>query len=171
MALCTECGTALPGSATACPACGARRHLAGWDADAAALSVGSYPTLGSEMTFAEVRLVAAPIAGEGSPDRPGGPGAVDAPTRTPRPTVRSWVGHNDLALCALVLGVVSVVFGVLGQGWFGIVAVACGHQARRQMAGHGAVRAGSVLAITGLVLGSAAIVMMLVSLVGKPPWN
>lgn len=149
MALCTDCGTALPGSATDCPDCGARRHRAGWKGDAPAMSVGSYRTLESEMTFAEVRLVTAPIAGEGCPDRRGGPGAFDAPTRNPRRMVRSWVVHNDLALCALVLGVVSVVFGLLG-----------------------AVRAGSVLVITGLVLGSAAIVMMLGSLVGKkPPWN
>ena len=171
MALCTECGTALPGSVKNCPACGARRHRAGREGDAAAVPVGSYPTLDSEMAFAEVRLVTAPVPGEGRPDRRGRPGAVDAPTRTPPPTVGSWVGHNDLALCALVLGVVSVVFGLLGQGWFGIVAVACGHQARRQLAGHTAVGVGSVLATTGLALGSAAIVMMLASLIGNPPWN
>ena len=92
------------------------------------------------------------------------------PIREP-PTVRSWVGDTDLALCALALGVASVVFGLLGQGWFGIVAIACGHQARRRMAGHRAVMVGSVLAMTGLVLGSAAVVMMLGSLVGGPPWN
>lgn len=170
MALCTECGTALPGKAKDCSACGARRHSAGGERYAAAAPVVSYPSLESEMTFAEVRLVTAPIQSEGRPDDHRGAGAGDAPSGSP-PTVRSWVGDTDLALCALALGLASVVFGLLGQGWFGIVAIACGHQARRRMAGHRAVMVGSVLAMTGLVLGSAAVVMMLGSLVGGPPWN
>jgi hypothetical protein len=125
----------------------------------------------SEMMIAEVRLVTAPGPSEGRLGDRGAPGAADAATVRPRPTVRSWVSDNDLPLCAFVLGVVSVVFGLLGQGWFGLVAVWCAHQARRQMADGGAGRAGSLLAVTGLVLGSAAILMTLGSLVLNPPWN
>ncbi|MEW6473823.1 MAG: DUF4190 domain-containing protein [Actinomycetota bacterium] len=81
------------------------------------------------------------------------------------------MADNDLPLCAFVLGVVSVLFALLGHGWFGIVAVGCGHQARRQMADDRAGRVGSVLAVTGLVLGSAAIGMTLGSLAGIAPWS
>lgn len=161
MAMCTDCGTPLPGRATSCPACGAGRRGAGWERDAGAMSVGAYPALEPDLTFAEIRLVTTPITSEGRAGQ-------DSSDLRARPTVPSWVVRNDLALCSLVLGIVSFVFGLLGQGWFGVVAVACGHQARRQMGGHGAARAGTVLAIAGLVLGSAAIMMMLGSLVGIP---
>jgi hypothetical protein len=39
------------------------------------------------------------------------------------------------------------------------------------MAGQAAVRVGSILATTGFALGAAAIMMMLGSLVGNPPWD
>lgn len=113
MALCTECGTALPGGAKDCPACGARRHPTGWERDAAAKSVVSYSAPETEIAFAEVRLVTTPQPGDGRSNLRGGPGAVDVPTGNPRPAVRSRVGANDLALCALVLGIVSVVFALL----------------------------------------------------------
>ncbi len=172
MALCNDCGTALPSRAKDCPACGARRHWAGAEREAAVVSLASFPSIESEMAIAEVHLVTAPMPSEGRRvDHRGAIGAADAPAVSPPPTVRSWVAGNDLALCALVLGLVSVVFGLLGQGWFGIVAVGCGYHARRQMADHGAARVGSVLASTGVVLGSAAIVMTLGSLVGNPPWS
>lgn len=119
MAMCTECGTPLPGRATSCPACGARRRGAGWERDAGAVSVGAYPALEPDLTFAEVRLVTTAITSEGRAGQ-------DSPDLRARPTVPSGVVRNDLALCALVL------------------------------------------AIAGLVLGSAAIMMMLGSLVGIP---
>ena len=54
---------------------------------------------------------------------------------TREPPDRSLVGgRHRPGMCALALGVVSVVFGLLGQGGFGIVAIVCGHQARRRMA-------------------------------------
>ncbi len=171
MALCIDCGTALPSSAKDCPACGARREWSGAGGAAAAVSAASLPAIESEMMIAEVRLVTAPGPSEGCLGHRGAAFAADAATVSPRPTVRSWVADNDLALCAFVLGVVSVVFGLLGQGWFGIVAVGCAHQARRRMADDGAGRAGSILAITGLVLGSAAILMTLGSLVVNRPWS
>jgi hypothetical protein len=172
MALCTDCGTALLGSAKECPACGTLRHRTGAERGAAAVSVASISSIESEMAIAEVRLVTASVPREGRGlDHRRGRGAADAPLGPPPPSARSWAADHDLALCALVLGLVSVGFGLLGHGWFGIAAVACGYQARRQVADHGAARVARVLTITGVVLGSAAVVMTLGSVVSNPPWR
>ena len=172
MALCTDCGTALLGRAKECPACGTLRHRTGAERGAAAVSVASISSIESEVAIAEARLVTASMPRQGRRvDHGRGRGAVDAPPGPPLPSARSWAADHDLALCAFVLGVVSVVFGLLGHGWFGIAAVACGYQARRQVADHGPAGVASVLSITGVVLGSAAVVMTLGSVVSNPPWS
>jgi uncharacterized protein DUF4190 len=172
MALCIDCGTALLRSAKDCPACGAPRQWVDASArQAGTVPIDSWPAMDSEMTIAEVRLVTTGVRSDAGVDRREDSGAAHCPNGPSRPTRRSWVAENDLALCALVLGVVSVVVGLLGHGWFGIVAVGCGRKARRSMGHDGARRVGSVFAITGLVLGWAAIVMTLGSLAANPPWR
>jgi hypothetical protein len=136
-----------------CAAC--RLGLPGQETDCPACEAGG---IGSELIFTKVELVSALKTREA--------GA----SRAPEVRSRRWAADNDLALSALALGIVSVFFALLGQGWFGILAVVCGRQARRQAAGRGANRVRTVLATTGLALGITAIVMMLASLVDGL-WN
>ncbi len=164
MAFCTDCTTSLAANARHCPGCGAPTRQGGPRGEPVSMNLGSLPTMESEVTIASARLFTPPLPAEGPLDRTGTAGAAGA--RSPAAWKRrSPAGGDDVSVSALVLGVVSVVFGLLGQGWFGIVAVLCGHQARRQIAGNGAGRLRTVLAMSGVVLGCVAIVMMLGSLV------
>jgi hypothetical protein len=96
MALCRECGTALPGSTMNCPTCGASRRRTAAVHDPAAVPHVSFPELQPEIGFAEVRLVTNRPTGKVGPDR-----------------LPSWVSRKALALVALVLGIASVVLGLL----------------------------------------------------------
>lgn len=171
MAHCIDCGTTLPASTQDCPACGApkvRAHRAG--REARAVSGAPLPTLESELAIAEVHLVTAGLPHDAGLTGQGAPDARRGPSETPMPRRRSWAADNDLALCASVIGAVSVAFGLLGHGWLGILAITCGHQARRQ-ADHEGERTGRGFATIGLVLGWAAVVMTLAALVRNPPWT
>lgn len=142
MAFSTECGTSLPGSAKCCTPCGIRGGLALFGSDASNVN-GAAPgfVMQPEMMIAQARL------------KPGGVELVGSADVAPA------VRPQHLAVSALVVGVVSVFMGLLGQGWLGILAAIQGHRAHRQIAESGAVQVGRGLALTGLILGYLAIVL------------
>ena len=69
---------------------------------------------------------------------------------------------SQLAVASLVLGILSwVVLPVLGA----IGAIVCGHMARRDIRASRGALGGDGMAVTGLVLGYAHLVVMLIAVV------
>jgi hypothetical protein len=118
-----ECGLNLRGSAKFCPTCGTRRVLDGYRKDAGEVNASApVSVVQPEMMIAQAHLKPGHIDVVDGSDGP----EQSFPPRTHRAAVLPAIGpparNKGLAIWALLLGIVSVCSGLLGQGWFGILA-------------------------------------------------
>jgi Domain of unknown function (DUF4190) len=88
------------------------------------------------------------------------PGAADLPAVPPTGVVTPVTGINGLAIASLACGLAQFVFGPLAT----IPAIVFGHVARHQINRTGEPGAG--LALAGLILGWAAVILAILLILG-----
>lgn len=136
---CPNCGAAVTQGQRFCDNCGIR--------------------LGADVASPEVQPVTPPIGQpSAAPPVPVNPGVFQSQPGMYAPTV---VPNSNMAIISLVAGILSwVALPLIGA----LVAVICGHIARKEIRESGGRLAGQGLALAGLILGYANLAFMVLGI-------
>ncbi len=178
MIKCTTCSGEIPAGSAFCPFCGTRTP------DSAAISaptirVGPGPdeptpsrniTAPLDQTTLESHPLDQPSSSFGLPGSPASyapPSSLSIPP-TPSaygagtiPPIAPTIELNGYALIALIMGISGWVFAPLG-----VVAIICGHIARRQIPRAEGRQRGMGVALAGLIMGYIQVVLMVLLCIG-----